>query len=265
MNPAQALRLAIRHGQHSGLTTGHATGFVQANLVVLPQIHARDFLEFCRLNSAACPVLGVSAAGSPNIPELGIDLDVRTDLPGYLLHRAGQSSSEVGNITSHWRSDSVAVAIGCWFSMEGALAQAGVRMRHIELGIQGPLFKTNRACHSVGIFSGPLVVSMRPFAAESVATVRQITEQFSRVHGGPVHVGDAAPLGIVDLGQADFGEVLLPQPGEVPMYWACGLTATVALQRAGIDFFITHAPGKMLVTDCLNTELTQIERESALP
>jgi uncharacterized protein YcsI (UPF0317 family) len=261
MNPAQALRLAIRRGHHSGLTTGHSAGFVQANLVVLPQTHARDFLEFCRLNAAACPVLGVSAAGSPNIPALGFDLDVRTDLPGYLLHQAGQPSREVSDISSHWRSDSVAIAIGCWFSMEGALAQAGIRMRHIELGIQGSLFKTNRACHSAGIFSGPLVVSMRPFAAASVQAVSQVTSTFTRVHGGPAHVGDAAELGIAELGQPDFGEVLLPQPGEVPMYWACGLTATVALQSSGIDFFITHAPGKMLVTDRLNTELT----ESATP
>jgi uncharacterized protein YcsI (UPF0317 family) len=263
MNPAQALRLAIRRGQHTGLTTGHATGFVQANLVVLPQTHASDFLEFCRLNPSACPVLGVSAPGSASIPTLGFDLDVRTDLPGYLLHRAGQSVSEVGDITSDWRNDSVAIAIGCWFSMEGALLDAGVRLRHIELGIQGPLFKTDRACRGVGIFSGPLVVSMRPFAAESAVTVQQITGQFTRVHGGPVHVGDAAALGIADLGRPDFGEVLLPQPGELPMYWACGLTATVALQRSGIDFFITHAPGKMLVTDCLNTEL--IQRQSAAP
>jgi uncharacterized protein YcsI (UPF0317 family) len=261
MTTAHKLRLAIRHGQHSGLTTGHATGFVQANLVVLPQAHAVDFLEFCRLNAAACPVLGVSSPGSANIPALGQDLDVRTDLAGYLLHQTGQPSREVHDISAHWRRDSVAIAIGCWFSMEGALAEAGVRMRHIELGIQGPLFKTSRACQSVGVFGGPLVVSMRPFAAASVPTVSQVTSKFTRVHGGPVHVGDAAGLGIADLARPDFGEVSLPLAGEVPMYWACGLTATVALQRSGIDFFITHAPGKMLVTDCLNSELT----ESPLP
>jgi uncharacterized protein YcsI (UPF0317 family) len=261
MNAAQTLRRAIRCGQHSGLTVGCATGFVQVNLVVLPQAYAHDFLEFCRHNSAACPVLGVSAPGNAALPALGVDLDVRTDLPGYLLHRAGkpagEPADEVADITPYWRADSVAVAIGCWFSMEGALREAGVRLRHVELGIQGPLFKTNRSTHGVGRFNGPLVVSMRPFAAESVATVQQVTQQFSRVHGGPVHVGDAAALGIADVGQPDFGEVLLPLPGEVPMYSACGLTVTVALQQSGIDFFVTHAPGKMLVTDCLTTELTQ--------
>jgi uncharacterized protein YcsI (UPF0317 family) len=257
MKHAHALRQEIRRGQHSGLTTGHATCFVQANLVVLPQAHAGDFLEFCRLNAAACPVLGISAPGNPAMAAMGQDLDVRTDLPGYLLHQTGQPSREVHDISAHWRSDSVAIAIGCWFSMEGALAAAGIRMRHVELGIQGPLFKTSRACHRVGIFSGPLVVSMRPFAASSVPTVRQVTSKFTRVHGGPVHVGDAAGLGIADLSRPDFGEVLLPLPDEVPMYWACGLSATVALQRSGIDFFITHAPGKMLVTDCLNSELTE--------
>jgi uncharacterized protein YcsI (UPF0317 family) len=255
MDAALDLRLAIRRGDHTGLTTGRAPGYVQANLVVLPEIHARDFLRFCELNAAACPVLGFSEPGSPNIPDLAEGMDVRSDLPGYLVHRAGQAGREVRDITSLWRDDLVAIAIGCWFSMEGALAGSGVRLRHAELGIQGPLFKTRLAARGVGIFGGPLVVSMRPFTRESVDAVRRITRRFSKVHGGPVHEGDPAPLGIADLEKPDFGEVLLPLAGEVPLYWACGLTAMVALQNAGLDFFITHAPGKMLVTDLLNSSL----------
>ena len=250
-----ALRQAISRGEHTGLTTGLARGFVQANLVVLPNLHAADFLRFCELNSSACPVLGVSAVGNPFIPSLGTQLDVRSDLPGYVLHRAGQMNEEVSDITPFWRDDLVAVAIGCWFSMEDALLQAGVRLRHVELGIQGPLFKTSLQTRSAGIFGGPLVVSMRPFAPESVDTVCRVTRRFQRVHGGPVHQGHPAQLGVADISQPDFGEVLLPLPGEVPLYWPCGLTATVALQQSGLDFFITHAPGKMLVTDCLNDAL----------
>jgi uncharacterized protein YcsI (UPF0317 family) len=249
------LRLAARRGGFTGLTTGRAPGHVQANLVVLPEKHAPDFLAFCQLNASACPVLGASEAGSPFIPLLGQDLDVRSDLPGYLVHRRGAQPQEVTDITSEWRDDFVAVALGCWFSMEDALLRAGVRLRHIELGIQGPLFKTQVPTRSFGVYSGPLVVSMRPFDESVAPMVREITSRFSRVHGGPVHAGDPAALGIADINQPDFGEVLPPLPGEIPMYWGCGLTATVALQQSGIELFITHAPGKMLVTDCLNTSL----------
>lgn len=255
MTSALDLRLAIRRGDYTGLTTGHAPGYVQANLVVLTQTHAQDFLRFCELNPMACPVLGVSEPGNPRIPALAQDMDIRSDLPGYLIHRSGRAPEEVTAITPFWRDDMVAVAIGCWFSMEEALLQAGVRLRHIELGIQGPLFKTSVATQSVGIFNGKLVVSMRPFARESVALVRQISSRFSCVHGGPVHEGDPSVLGIADLSLPDFGEVLQPLSGEIPLYWPCGLTANLALENSGIDFFMTHAPGKMLVTDCLNASL----------
>lgn len=255
-NGARALRRAIREGRHTGLTTGHAPGHVQANLVLLPREHAADFASFCERNRAACPVLAVSRAGSPSLPELGEDLDLRTDLPGYQVHRHGHETRTVPDIGAVWRDDLVAFAIGCWFSMEDALTTAHVRLRHVELGIQGPLFKTKLMTGRTGRFGGtPLVVSMRPFATESVATVTRITTGFPRVHGGPLHVGDASELGITDIAQPDFGEVLLPLPGEVPLFWACGLTAQVAIEAAGIDFFITHAPGKMLVADSLNASL----------
>ena len=255
MGIARDLRQAIRRGVYTGLTTGLAPGFVQTNLVVLPRRHASDFLKFCARNPIACPVLGVSEVGSPLIPALADDMDVRTDLPGYRIHRAAQRVEEVNDILALWRDDFVAVAIGCWFSMEEALLQAGVRLRHLELGIQGPIFKTAIQTRGAGIFSGPLVVSMRPFAQASVETVCRTTHSFKRVHGAPVHVGDPEILGIANLAAPDFGERLDPLPGEVPVYWACGLTAMVALENSGLEFFVTHAPGKMLVTDCLNASL----------
>ncbi|MES2282999.1 MAG: DUF1445 domain-containing protein [Pseudomonadota bacterium] len=256
MTSALDLRLAIRRGDYTGLTTGRAPGYVQANLLVLPQLHVNDFLDFCSLNAFACPVLGVGEVGNPRIPALGTDMDVRTDLPGYQVHRPGLAPQEVTDIVDVWRDDLVAVVIGCWFSMEDALQKSGIRLRHVELGIQGPLFRTNVETRGKGVFGGPLVVSMRPFAQESVDLVREVTSRFSRVHGGPLHLGDPSALGIADMARPDFGEVLLPLPGEIPMYWGCGLTATVALQKSGVDFFITHAPGKMLVTDCLNSSLS---------
>lgn len=259
MHAAQTLRHAIRAGRDTGLTTGHAAGFVQANLVVLPAAQAPGFLAFCAANPRACPVLGASALGAPDtytLPALGADIDVRTDLPGYLLHRRGQAPQPVNDLKALWHKGLVAIALGCWFSMEDALRAAGVRLRHVELGIQGPLFKTHLPTVRAGAFGGsPLVVSMRPFASASVDTVRRVTGSFPRVHGAPVHAGDPAVLGITDLHTPDFGEVLLPLDGEVPLFWPCGLTANLALEAAGVEFFITHVPGKMLVTDWRNEQL----------
>ncbi|MFA6267460.1 MAG: putative hydro-lyase [Pseudolabrys sp.] len=249
------VRRAAWQERFSGLTTGLAPGYVQANLAVLPAGHAEDFVAFCKANAQACPVLAVSEPGNPRMPELGEDIDIRTDVPSYWVYRDGQRTEAVKDISALWRDDHVAVAIGCWFSMEEALKRAGVRQRHIELGIQGPLFRTTRETVRVGRFGGPLVVSMRPFAANAIDTVGQVTSRFSRVHGAPLHVGDPAALGIADIAKPDFGEVLMPLPGEVPMFWGCGLTALAALEQSGIPLFMTHAAGAMLVTDLRNDDL----------
>lgn len=249
------IRRAAWQERYTGLTTGLAPGYVQANLAILPASDAAEFVAFCNANAQACPVLAVSAPGSPHMPELGADIDVRTDLPAYWVYRDGRRAETVKDISAFWQSDHVAVAIGCWFSMEDALTRAGVRLRHLELGIQGPIFRTRRETVPVGRFGGPLVVSMRPFAARDVDTVTEVTRRFVRSHGAPLHAGDPAELGIEDIGTPDFGEVLLPLPNEVPMYWGCGLTALAALERSGIPLFITHAAGAMLVTDLRNETL----------
>jgi uncharacterized protein YcsI (UPF0317 family) len=249
------LRLAARRRDFSGITAGHAPGYVQANLVILPAQDAADFVAFCHANAQACPVLAVGEPGDWRLPTLGYDIDVRTDLPKYWVYRAGEDTEGTTDISKLWQDDHVAVAIGCWFSMEDALARANVRMRHLERGLQGSLFRTTRDTVAVGRFGGPLVVSMRPFAARDVTTVKNITSRFSRVHGGPLHVGDHQALGIADIARPDFGELLLPLPGEVAMYWGCGLTALAALEQSGISHFITHAAGAMLVTDVRNDEL----------
>ncbi|MEC5385695.1 DUF1445 domain-containing protein [Uliginosibacterium sp. H3] len=254
--PAHALRQRIRDRTHRGLTTGHARGFVQANLVVVPACYRDDLLGFCEANAAACPVLGVSEVGDPSLPALGHDIDVRTDLPGYRIYRQGCLSDVCDDIRGHWGDDLVAVAIGCWFSMEEALLEAGVRLRHVELGIQGPMFRSSLATRPHGALHGPVVVSMRPFQRHDVARVREVTGRFPRVHGAPIHEGDASALGIAEISLPDFGERLLPLESEVGLFWGCGLTATCALQNLGIDF-MTHAPGKMLVCDVLNQSLSE--------
>lgn len=249
------LRCRIREGRFEGLTTGHAPGHVQANLAIVPVAAATDFVAFCRANATACPVLAVGEPGDPRLPDLGADIDVRSDLPAYRIYRHGRHSETVGDISPLWQPDHVAVAIGCWFSMEDALGRAGVRLRHVELGIQGPLFRTDKPSVSVGPFGGPLVVSMRPFARHEVATVNAVTGRFPRVHGAPIHAGDPRALGIADLAQPDFGEPIPVSDADVPLYWGCGLTAVAALEQSGLPLFITHAPGSMLVTDLLDSDL----------
>jgi len=254
LDTPEDIRLAARAGQYRGLTTGLAPGFVQANLFVVPGDWASEFEAFCAANPGACPLLAAGRPGDPHLPELG-DFDLRTDLPAYWAYLDGQRTSELGEIGSIWRDDLVAFAVGCWFSMEEAIAADDIRQRHIELGIQGALFITSHPAVPAGRLSGPLVVSMRPFAAGDVARVTEITGRFQRTHGGPIHVGDPVALGIAAIDEPDFGEVLVPLAGEVPMFWGCGLTGLVALQRSGVPFFVTHAAGAMLVTDMRNTAL----------
>lgn len=251
----QDLRRTIRAGRFKGLTTGHASGHVQANLAIVPASLATEFVAFCKANAQSCPVLAVSKPGDPSLTALGADIDVRTDLPAYRVYRNGRHVDTLTHVSSLWQSDHVAIAIGCWFSMEDALARAGVRLRHVELGIQGPLFRTNRSSVALGPFGGPLVVSMRPFGSKDVPTVKRITGRFPRVHGAPLHEGAAELLGIADITKPDFGEVIDILPGEVPLYWGCGLTALAALEAARIPLFITHEPGAMLVADLRNDAL----------
>jgi uncharacterized protein YcsI (UPF0317 family) len=251
------VRAACRNGHYRGLTTGLAPGFVQVNLVVLPQCDAEDFVAFCRANGMPCPVLAVGETGEPFLPALGNEIDVRTDCPHYWIFRDGRRSQEVDDIRAHWRDDLVTVAIGCWLSMEDALRRAGVRLRHVELGIQGPLMISNRPAAPAGRLSGPLVVSMRPFHRTEASLAAEVTGRFPRLHGGPVHVGDPAVLGLSSFAAPDFGEPIDILPGEVPLFWGCGLTALVALQRSGAPFFITHAAGAMLVTDRKNSEFEE--------
>jgi uncharacterized protein YcsI (UPF0317 family) len=241
------VRQAARRG-YAGLTVGRAPGRVQANLYVLPERFAPGFEAFCRANPAACPLLAVGRPGDVGLPALGSDIDLRTDLPAYLVHEFGETS-KAAEIASYWREDLIAFAIGCWFGAEAALSAARIRMRHVELGIQGPLFRTRRGAVAVAGFEGPLVVSMRPFARQDVERVVAITSRLPRSHGAPLHRGDPAELGISDLDKPDWGEALRPEADEVGLFWACGLTALAALQAAKLPFFMTHAPGAMLVTD----------------
>jgi uncharacterized protein YcsI (UPF0317 family) len=254
-NSAATARRAIRAGEFTGQTSGLAEGHVQGNVVILPKSLAHDFLHFCQRNPKPCPLLAVSEAGSAALPSLGADLDIRTDVPRYRVWRDGELVAEPTDIRELWRGDLVTFVIGCSFSFEQALMEAGLPVRHIEQGRNVPMYRTNIATAEAGPFGGPLVVTMRPMPAAAAIRAIQVTSRFPDVHGAPVHLGDPALIGIRDLAKPDYGDAVDVYPDEIPVFWACGVTPQAAIEQARPEFCITHAPGAMLVTDLLNQQL----------
>jgi uncharacterized protein YcsI (UPF0317 family) len=250
------VRLAARAGALTGPTAGLAPGFVQGNLVVVPADVADDFASFCRLNPKPCPVIGVTEPGVPHVPELGPDLDLRTDLPRYRVWRDGELAEQIGDVSHLWRDDLVGFVLGCSFTFEEALTAAGIPLKHLAAGKNVAMYRTSIRCEPAGPFAGPLVVSMRPLAAADVPRAIEITTRFSSAHGAPVHAGAAAEIGIVDLSSPDYGDAVELATGEVPVFWACGVTPQAAIANARIRFAITHAPGCMLVSDLNSLSFT---------
>lgn len=247
---AAALRREIRAGRFDAPTAGHAPGFAQTNLVILPATDAADFAEFCRLNPRPCPLVAQTEAGGYEPISVAPGADLRTDVPRYRVFRQGRAEPvEPPDIRSLWRADLVSFLIGCSFTFEGALLAAGLEVRHTRLGTNVPMFRTNIACRSAGRFAGPLVVSMRPFLSQDVPLVTRLTGEFPRMHGAPIHVGDPEKIGIADLAHPDFGDAVPIAQDEVPVFWACGVTPQLALEAAQPELAITHSPGRMFVTD----------------
>ena len=255
---SRGVRLAARAGRLRDHTSGSAPDYVQANLMIVPRTLAYDFLLYCQRNPKPCPLLAVADAGDPHFPTLAADLDVRTDVPRYRLWRHGELADEPSDISSLWRDDLVTFAIGCSFSFEQAIIAAGVSLRHVACGDNVAMFKTTIATVPAGVFHGPLVVSMRPFVPADAVRAVQITSRFPNVHGAPVHIGDPAAIGIADLMRPDFGDPIDLRPGELPVFWACGVTPQAAVMAARPEFCITHAPGCMLVTDLKNEQLASL-------
>ena len=245
---AQRARLAIRAGEHTGPTAHLAPGCVQANLVVLPRSVASDFVAFAARNPKPCPIVEVVEQGKEAVRSAP-GSDMSTDVPRYRLFVDGVHTDSATDATGWWRDDLVAVLLGCSFSFEAALMRAGLPVRHIEQNRNVPMYITDRTCERAGDFAGPLVVSMRPMPAESVDHARRTTEAYPQAHGGPVHVGDPAALGIADLQAPDFGDAVDIHDGEVPMFWACGVTPQLAVANARPELAITHEPGHMFITN----------------
>ncbi len=252
---ASRCRALIRQEVHTGSTAGLAPGCVQANLMVLPQALAAEFLLFSQRNPRPCPILAVTAPGDFTVAAMGSDIDLRTDVPRYRIWRHGELVSEPLNLLDVWREDLVAFLIGCSFSFEEALIANGIDVRHVSEGRNVPMYRTNIPTRGTSSLNGPLVVSMRPMKASDAIRAIQITSRFPSVHGAPVHLGDPALIGIEDLRRPDYGEAVTIHDDEIPVFWACGVTPQAIIASVKPEFSITHAPGHMLITDISNTSL----------
>lgn len=249
------VRSACLAGTWTKPTSGLADGFAQANLVVLPQKLAFDFLLFCQRNPKPCPLLDVTEPGDPVPQHVAPTADLRTDLPSYRVWRNGDLVDEPTDISGYWQEDFVSFVIGCSFTFEAALQRARLPVRHIDLGVNVPMFRTNIACRPAGVFHGPLVVSMRPMSPSEAVRAVQITSRYPSVHGAPIHIGDPSAIGIADITKPDFGDAVPIRAGEVPVFWACGVTPQAAIMAARPPLVITHSPGCMFVTDLRDEEL----------
>jgi uncharacterized protein YcsI (UPF0317 family) len=253
--PGAEVRRRARSGEWNLPTPGLALGFVQGNLVIVPRDLAFDFLLFCHRNPKPCPLLDVTEPGSVEPKAVAPGADLRTDLPRYRVYQSGELVEEPTDLGGWWRDDLVGFLLGCSFTFEGALLQAGLPVRHLEAGCNVPMYRTNRPCVPAGVFRGPLVVSMRPLTPAQVVRAVQVCSRFPRAHGAPVHLGDPAALGIRDLDRPDFGDPVEVRPGEVPVFWACGVTPQAVAMEARPPLLITHKPGHMFVTDLRDVDL----------
>lgn len=257
MDHPREVRRAIRAGRHRSHTAGLSPGYVQGNVCILPREYAGDFRAFCERNPKPCPLVAVSRPGDPRLPELGDDLDIRTDVPRYRIYRNGTLEEETANLNGVWRDDLVSFVLGCSFSFEEALMKAGLRLRYLEQGRNVPMYRTSVDTVPAGRFRGKLVVSMRPFRPAEAIRAIEITSRYPRVHGAPVHLGDPRLIGIEDLRTPWAGDPTEVRDDELPLFWACGITPQSVLLDARPSFCITHSPGHMLVTDLENAALAE--------
>jgi uncharacterized protein YcsI (UPF0317 family) len=251
----QVLRNLIRKGEWRSHTMGLSEGHVQANLAILPYEFAFDFLVFCQRNPKPCPVLAVTDRGSPEVRDMAPGSDLRTDLSRYRIFEEGECIAEAEDVSEFWRDDLVGFLLGCSATFERSLLQANIRLRHLEQGVVPPVYVSGIQCVPAGPFSGPMVVSMRPIRRDQVPQAVLITSRYPATHGGPIHMGDPAAIGISDLEDVVFGEPLLPQENEVPVFWACGITPQWVALNAKPDLMITHYAGHLFVTDVLADEI----------
>ncbi|MCC7425715.1 MAG: DUF1445 domain-containing protein [Alphaproteobacteria bacterium] len=260
--PARAVREAIRAKRWNTTTHDLADGHIQANLAILPERYALDFMRFCHRNPKPCPLLDVTDTGDPEPKRVAPGADLRTDLSRYVLYRDGKKVAELRDIRDLWRADHVAFVMGCSLSFDSALAADGIDPAILRRpGPSGdqpriPVYTSTIQCVPAGPFKGPMVISMKPVPKGLVDRVAAVTARYPLAHGGPVHVGDPAAVG-VDPANSQWTNGCTLGPDDVPMFWGCGVTPQAVAQAAGIPEMITHATGHMFMTDLTLADIRQ--------
>ncbi|SPD91530.1 hypothetical protein LES9216_00657 [Leuconostoc suionicum] len=255
MTPTE-FRKKVRDNEYQKPTAGMCPGYAQTNLIVLPWEDAYDFLLFAQRNPKPIPILEVTEVGSRELQTLGNDIDVATDFPKYRIYRNGKMVDEYLSVVDFWREDLVSFLIGCSFSFEDLLVDAGIEIRHITEKANVPMFNTNIPLKQAGKFSGNMVVSMRPIKSSQIATAVNVTNRLPGVHGAPIQIGNPAEIGIYDLTDPDYGDAVTINENEIPVFWACGVTPQAAVMASKPKFAITHSPGHMLITNISNKDLS---------
>ena len=252
-------RQLIREGRFIHPTSGVAPHHVQANVAILPEDAAFEFLLFCQRNPKPCPVVEVLEAGQVEAALTAPGSDIRTDVARYRVFKNGVLVNEPENLESYWRNDLVTFLLGCSFSFEHALMANGIDLPYYATERNVPMFITDIETTESGRFSGPMVVSQRWIRADKVVRAVQATSRFPDTHGAPIHIGDPAAIGIADITKPDYGEVWEQgSADEVPMFWACGVTPQSVAMSSKPELMITHSPGYMFVTDVMDEELAVI-------
>lgn len=255
MTPTE-FRKKVRNNEFQKPTAGMCPGYAQTNLIVLPWEDAYDFLLFAQRNPKPIPILEVTEVGSRELQTLGNDIDVAADFPKYRIYRNGKMVDEYLSVVDFWREDLVSFLIGCSFSFEDLLVDAGIEIRHITEKANVPMFNTNIPLKQAGKFSGNMVVSMRPIKSSQIATAVNVTNRLPGVHGAPIQIGNPAEIGIYDLAHPDYGDAVTINENEIPVFWACGVTPQAAVMASKPKFAITHSPGHMLITNISNKDLS---------
>jgi uncharacterized protein YcsI (UPF0317 family) len=246
---AAELRAVARRGEWRGTTAGHCPAYQQANVVILPEEAAIEFAAFCTRNPTPCPIIEITPPGDPEPARAAPGADLRTDVPGYRIYRKGELAEQRGDIRDLWRDDLVTFLLGCSFTFEHALIEAGVSVRNVECGTMVPMFVSSLICLPAGRFHGPMVMTMRPIPEAQVQLVRELSARYPHAHGAPLHVGDPKAIGIADLGRPDYGEPVSILSGEVPVFWGCGVTPQAVAIEVRAELMITHEPAQMFLTD----------------
>jgi len=99
------------------------------------------------------------------------------------------------------------------------------------------------------------VCSLRPDTPAAPTATIHTCHPSPPVHAAPLPRGYPAQIGIRDINTPDVGDAVTIKEGELPVFWACGVTPQVAIEQAKPEFCITHSPGHMLITDLPNSRL----------